>query len=87
MTISLRYRPSYTEGRAKLRRWSENSVKSNHVLRFLYDEENLVITGTVQTRMWNLAYNVMVSEQETQYDILTVLLFVCVHLAFNSDNW
>ncbi|XP_055998890.1 uncharacterized protein LOC130047587 [Ostrea edulis] len=62
MAISLRYWASYTEGRAKLQRRSENSVNSNHVLRFFYDEENRVITGTVQASMRNLAYKVMIQE-------------------------
>ena len=65
MAISLRYWASYTEGRAKLQRRSENSVSSNHVLRFLYDEENRVITGTVQASMKNVAYKVMVSKVNT----------------------
>lgn len=61
MAISLRYWASYTEGHPKLQRRSENAVSSNHVLKFLFDEENRVVTGAVQASMRNVAYKVMVS--------------------------
>lgn len=61
MAISLRYWSSYTEGRVKLQRRSENSVNSDHVLKFVYDQENQFITGVVQASMRNVAYKVTVS--------------------------
>eukprot|EP00105_Crassostrea_gigas_P043064 XP_019927212.1 PREDICTED: uncharacterized protein LOC105338828 [Crassostrea gigas] len=51
MAISLRYWASYTEGRVKLQRRSENSVSSDHVLN---------ITGVVQASMRNVAYKVTI---------------------------
>ena len=71
MALSLTVWASYTEGKVKLQRRSENAVRSDHVLSFSYTPEEQVVAGVVQASMRNASYKVMVS-------LLTVPVAKCV---------
>ncbi|XP_061192288.1 uncharacterized protein LOC133200518 [Saccostrea echinata] len=60
MAISIQYWANYTAEEPKLMRKSENAVISNHVLKFLFDQETKMIHAVVQASMRNTSYKVTV---------------------------
>ncbi|XP_062603120.1 uncharacterized protein LOC134264875 isoform X1 [Saccostrea cucullata] len=58
MAISIQYWANYTAEKPKLMRKSENAVISNHVLKFLFDQETKTIHSVIQASMRNTSYKV-----------------------------
>lgn len=63
MAISIQYWANYTTDKPKLMRKSENAVYSNHVLKFLFDNETNIVNAVVQASMKNKSYKVTVSKE------------------------
>ncbi|XP_061185798.1 uncharacterized protein LOC133193900 [Saccostrea echinata] len=61
MAFSILYWANYTAGTKKLSRKSEIAVHSDHVLRFIYDQEASYVRGVVQASMRDRSYNVTIS--------------------------
>ncbi|XP_055958271.1 uncharacterized protein LOC126827963 [Patella vulgata] len=58
MALSIQYWANYTRNKPKLVRKSENSVQSDHVLRFVLDTENHHISSNIQASMRDRSYRV-----------------------------
>ncbi len=62
MAISIQFWANYTSANQKLQRKSENSVSSEHVLKFLYDVDSRTIKAVVQASMRDRSYKVEVNK-------------------------
>ena len=61
MAFSIRYWVEYTRDKSKLMRKSENAVNSDHVLKFIYDQDMKHVSSVVQASMRDRSYKVSVS--------------------------
>jgi hypothetical protein len=66
----------------KLTRKYENSVNSDHVLQFLFDEETAVVIAVVQTSMPDISYRVRVSLAAESLSSPSYKSFVCLEIFF-----
>ncbi|XP_062603121.1 uncharacterized protein LOC134264875 isoform X2 [Saccostrea cucullata] len=72
MAISIQYWANYTAEKPKLMRKSENAVISNHVLKFLFDQETKTIHSVIQASMRNTSYKVTEILMKSQTHLASV---------------